>query len=165
MKKAELSLLQKQFRDAMSCMASATTVVTTNGPAGQGGITATAVCSITDTPPTVLVCVNQSGKMNSVFRKNKALCINILSAQQQDIAEHFAGMTGIEMSERFTLHPWVEGLHQLPVLEGALGNLEGIITQTQEIGTHSLFFVELGEIQSHTEKQALVYFNRNFHPL
>ncbi|HEV7910334.1 MAG TPA: flavin reductase, partial [Methylocella sp.] len=43
-----------RFRDAMSRVAAAVHIVTTNGPAGLAGITATSVASITDEPPMML---------------------------------------------------------------------------------------------------------------
>ncbi len=46
---------QQTFRDAMSCMGAAVNIITTDGPAGRAGFTASAVCSVTDTPPTLLV--------------------------------------------------------------------------------------------------------------
>ncbi|PVM08929.1 4-hydroxyphenylacetate 3-monooxygenase, partial [Salmonella enterica subsp. enterica serovar Anatum] len=45
-----------RFRDAMASLAAAVNIVTTAGHAGRCGITATAVCSVTDTPPSVMVC-------------------------------------------------------------------------------------------------------------
>ena len=45
-----------RFRDAMASLSAAVNVVTTAGEAGRCGITATAVCSVTDTPPSVMVC-------------------------------------------------------------------------------------------------------------
>lgn len=41
---------QQTFRDAMSCMGAAVNIITTDGPAGRAGFTASAVCSVTDTP-------------------------------------------------------------------------------------------------------------------
>ena len=48
------------FRDAMSLLTSAVSVVTTAGMADRHGFTASAVCSVTDTPPTLLVCMNKA---------------------------------------------------------------------------------------------------------
>lgn len=39
---------QQTFRDAMSCMGAAVNIITTDGPAGRAGFTASAVCSVTD---------------------------------------------------------------------------------------------------------------------
>ena len=55
-----------RFRDAMASLSAAVNVVTTAGEAGRCGITATAVCSVTDTPPSVMVCINANSAMNPV---------------------------------------------------------------------------------------------------
>ena len=57
-----------RFRDAMASLSAAVNIVTTDGPAGRCGITATAVCSVTDTPPTLLVCINRNSAMNPAFQ-------------------------------------------------------------------------------------------------
>lgn len=68
------------FRNAMSLLSSAVSVVTTAGLAGRYGFTASAVCSVTDTPPTLLVCMNQSSSSHMHFVENKILTVNVLSA-------------------------------------------------------------------------------------
>lgn len=50
MNKPQLTPIQQQFRDAMSSLSAAVNIITTNGRAGKCGLTATAVCSITDSP-------------------------------------------------------------------------------------------------------------------
>ena len=50
---------QAQFRDAMSRLGAAVHVVTMDGKAGKTGFMATAVCSVSDAPPTILVCINR----------------------------------------------------------------------------------------------------------
>lgn len=156
---------QQLFRNAMASMAAAVNVVTTNGKAGRSGITATAVCSITDSPPTIMVCINRNSQTNTTLKENQFLCVNVLSAEQLEIAKHFAGMTEVKMSDRFISHNWQEGVHQLPVLEGALANLQGKISKMSEMGTHTLFFVELTEINVKEKGNSLVYFNRAFHSI
>lgn len=49
-----------QFKDAMAQLATAVHIVTTSGETGQHGFTASAVCGVTDSPPTLLVCVNSN---------------------------------------------------------------------------------------------------------
>ncbi len=43
---------KQTFRDAMACVGAAVNIITTDGPAGMAGFTASAVCSVTDSPPT-----------------------------------------------------------------------------------------------------------------
>src|SRR5699024_11760152 len=92
-----------RFRDAMASLSAAVNIITTEGDAGQCGITATAVCSVTDTPPSLMVCINANSAMNPVFQGNGKLCVNVLNHEQELMARHFAGMTGMAMEERFSL--------------------------------------------------------------
>lgn len=153
------------FRDAMSQLASAVTIVTTNGEAGRCGMTASAVTSVTDSPPTILVCVNRSSRACAIFQKNSVVCINVLSAEQEEMAKHFAGMTDMEMCARFALDGWSDGNDGLPILEGALANLQGRITHTQEIGSHNVYMVSIDDISVNKDMNALVYFARLFHKI
>lgn len=158
--------IQQQFRNSMAKLAAGVNIVTTNGVAGKCGITATAVCSVTDTPPMIIVCINKNSEMNPVFRTNKRLCVNILSAEQLELAKHFAGFKGSCMDERFEWNVWHEtkDLAEPPSLKGALANLTGAIVDICDIGTHSIFWVELEEMQINEEQEhALVYFSRQFH--
>ncbi len=80
-----------RFRDAMASLSAAVNIITTEGDAGQCGITATAVCSVTDTPPSLMVCINANSAMNPVFQGNGKLCVNVLNHEQELMARHFAG--------------------------------------------------------------------------
>jgi hypothetical protein len=73
-----------QFREAMSRLGAAVHVVTTAGPAGKTGFTATAVCSVSDAPPTLLVCLHRRNHTGPILRENKVFCVNTLGAECDD---------------------------------------------------------------------------------
>lgn len=154
-----------RFRDAMANLSAAVNIVTTDGPAGRCGITATAVCSVTDTPPTLLVCINSNSAMNPVFKENGRMCINVLNHQQEEMARHFAGMTSVSMEERFRIEEWHCGMLGQPVLRNALTSLAGVIEQVQCIGTHQLYLVQIRQIVVNDAGNGLIYFKRHFHPV
>lgn len=156
---------QQLFRNAMAQLAAAVNIVTTRGDAGTCGLTATAVCSVSDAPPTMLVCINRNSETNAVFKANKRLCINICSAQQQELSCHFAGMTGMPMAERFALDGWEEGVLGQPMRTDALACLEGQVTEMSEVGSHSVLYVEIDNIILREPQEALLYFSRNFRTL
>jgi flavin reductase len=81
---------RQEFRDAMARLGAAVNIVTTDGAAGRGGITATAVCSVTDDPPTLLVCLNRTSPRSALFLANGVLCVNTLSAGQQAVSNAFS---------------------------------------------------------------------------
>ncbi|NDY93675.1 flavin reductase [Ideonella livida] len=154
------------FREGLSRLAGAVTVITTDGPAGPAGFTASAVCSVTDSPPTVLVCMNRSSHAHRFFTGNGVLCVNVLSAAQQEVSALFARREAT-MEQRFAQVPWCAGATGSPQLEGALVQLDGRITAIHEVGTHSVFIVELDQVRQ-PEAPApagLAYFNRGYHAL
>ena len=57
--------VEKQaYREAMARLGAAVNVITTDGPGGRAGFTASAVTSVTDTPPTLLVCANRTNDLS-----------------------------------------------------------------------------------------------------
>lgn len=157
--------MQTTFRNAMAQLSAAVNVITTAGPHGRAGLTASAVCSVTDTPPTLLACINRNSALHPVFLGNGRLCVNILPGHREELARQFAGMTGASMEERLAPDYWREGASGMPVLEDALASLEGKIALVQEMGSHSVMFVELEHIRLSTEQEGLAYFDRRFHRL
>lgn len=158
-------MAQTLFREAMSRLGSAIAVVTSDGPAGRCGLTASALCSVTDTPPTVLVCVNRGSALNAVMRANGVIGINLLGAGDAALSDTFAGRTGVPMAERFDAR-WIQGAAGAPLLRDAAAALEGRIAEVVERGTHSLLLVELSRIElGPGEVGGLVWFGRSYHGL
>ncbi len=155
---------RQNFRDAMASCAAGVHVITTDGAAGRYGITMTAVTSITDEPPTVMLCINRRAAIIPILSANRDLCINVLAATQQDVAEHFAGMTKLSPEERFEYHIWHRGSSGQLQVEGALAHLHGHIIAEHEVGTHQVFYVRIDEIKVYDSEPepALVYFRRRF---
>lgn len=131
---------QQTFRDAMSCMGAAVNIITTDGPAGRAGFTASAVCSVTDTPPTLLVCLNRGASVWPVFNENRTLCVNTLSAGQESLSNLFGGKTPME--HRFAAARWQTGVTGCPQLEEALVSFDCRISQVVSVGTHDILFCD-----------------------
>jgi flavin reductase len=152
------------FRNAMSRLGAAVSVISTDGPAGRFGFTATAVTSVTDTPPTLLVCMNRSSYANPHFKENGVLCVNVLAGDQQEISAVFAN-SKISPEERFARTTWETLKSGAPVMKEALVNFDCRIAAVHEVGTHSLFLCEVDAIKQADQSSGLVYFNRAYHAL
>ena len=157
---------RQSFRNAMARLGAAVTIVTTDGPGGRAGLTASAVCSVTDDPPMLLVCVNRSASALPALRANGVLCVNLLSASQQALSNRFAGMDGsATMEDRFARGAWLPGDSGTPLLEGAVASLECRIADIVEKGTHSVIFAEVQSVTFGPEGPALVWWGRDYHPV
>ncbi|WP_250529474.1 4-hydroxyphenylacetate 3-monooxygenase, reductase component [Caballeronia sp. ATUFL_F1_KS4A] len=160
---SDIDQVRKLFRQAMAHLGAAVNVITTTGTHGRCGITASAVCSVTDAPPTLLVCINRSSAMHAAFVNNRNVCVNVLPGHLEQIARHFAGLTQLSMDERFSLPVWDEGANGVPVLRDALASLQGTIVEAKEVGSHSVMFVQTTAIRVRDDGDSLIYFDRNFH--
>jgi flavin reductase len=126
------------FRDAMAGLGAAVNIITTDGTAGRTGCTASAVCGVTDEPPTLLVCINRASQNNAAMRENGRLCVNVLSADQKDVAMRFA-TRNLSLDERFAGATWQRLETGAPVLDGAVSALDCEIASLTEVGTHRSF--------------------------
>lgn len=148
------------FRDAMSLLTTAVNIITTEGSAGVHGFTASAVCSVTDTPPTLLVCMNQTSRSHGHFVENKTLSVNVLGAQHEPISNAFASK--LSSQERFEYGSWSQLKTGAPVLEDALVSFDCEIQDIQQVGTHSVFMCRVVAIRQSEQEESLVYFNRAY---
>lgn len=153
----------KQYRDAMSRLGAAVNVVTTDGPAGRFGFTASAVCSVTDAPATLLVCVNRASDSNEAVKRNGVLCVNTLAAGQQALSPIFGGAVE-DYAERFAAAQWCRMVTGAPVLEGALASFDARVVEAKEVGTHTVFFCAVEAVRAQPG-DALMYFARGYHTL
>lgn len=151
-----------QFRNAMALLGGAVTVITTDGPAGRFGFTASAVCSVTDVPPTLLVCMNRSSYSNAQFKANGTLCVNVLGGAHQALSGAFANKA-LSMEERFAATDWTVLESGAPVMQEALVNFDCLIAQVHEVGSHSIFYCQIQGIRHGAGDDGLVYFNRAYH--
>lgn len=161
----ELNAGQLDFRAAMAKLAAAVNLVTTDGPHGRVGITVSAVCSVTDDPPTIAVCVNRSSYTHDIFEANKRICVNVLGAEDEELALHFAGATKVPMDERFAWDVWDQDIDHVPVLRRSLVSIIGRIVGQSSWGSHSVWFVRVAQVLQREEADGLVYYRRRFHRL
>ncbi|WP_207951347.1 flavin reductase [Mannheimia granulomatis] len=115
-----------QFKDAMATLATAVHVVTTDGESGRHCFTASAVCSVTDSPPTLLVCMNSNARAYEHFVRNRVLMVNTLTAEQSHLSNLFA--SPLSQDERFAKATWTTLNTGSPMLKGALINFDCEIT-------------------------------------
>lgn len=155
------------FRDAIARVPSAVHVITTAGPAGRRGFTATAFASVSDDPATILVCLNRKSGQNEAFRANGVFAVNMMPADAAALADVFAGRGGIVGEERFAHGAWSVLLTGAPVLDGAPMALDCVLAEVVEMGTHAVMFgrvvaVRAIEAGSDQDQGVLIYRDRRY---
>jgi flavin reductase (DIM6/NTAB) family NADH-FMN oxidoreductase RutF len=152
----------KIFREAMSRLGAAVHVVTTAGPAGKTGFTATAVCSVSDAPPTILVCINRKSTGGPLMRENGVFCVNTLGADAEPLADMFAGRTGAQMEARFALGTWGTLATGAPALADAVVALDCRVIEVKAVASHYVIFGAVEAVQMGAGGPALVYHERAY---
>ncbi|GAJ92003.1 pyrimidine utilization flavin reductase protein F [Agrobacterium sp. SHOUNA12C] len=162
---ASLSLDERkqEYRDAMARLGAAVNIVTTDGPGGLAGFAATAVCSVTDSPPTLLVCLNRGSSAYPAVNANRVLCVNTLERSHEELSRLFGGKTPV--NERFEGASWSSLETGAPVLDDALISLDCRVKAISDGGTHDILICDVVAIRENDGGQALIYFDRRYHAI
>lgn len=125
----------------------------------------TAACSVSDDPPSLLVCLNRSNPNNEIFLKSGCFALNSLAAGHQSLASDFAGFGKIAGAERFSRAAWTTLATGAPVLSDALVAFDCRITDIKPVSTHLVLFGEVIGLHFGPQSEALIYLDRQFRAL
>jgi flavin reductase len=150
------------FRNAMSRLGAAVHVITTAGPGGKAGATATAVSSVSDAPPTLLMCLNRRSQTNPAVVENGVFCVNTLGDGGAEIADIFAGRTGVQGADRFAVGEWLVMATGSPVLASAVVAFDCRIVEVRSVASHNVFFGAVEMVRLGPSGPALVYHDRAY---
>lgn len=163
--------LRQDFIDAMSLCANSVCVVSTDGAAGLGGLTVSAMSSVSADPddqadgPTMLICVHANSTSLPVILKNGVFCINILGQGTEEIAEIFAGRHGIIGAARFEGVPNAPLVTGAPVFADALAAFDCTVLKAETIGTHHVIIGVVRAVTLSERSEPLIYHKRRFRAL
>ncbi|MCU1604343.1 MAG: flavin reductase domain protein FMN-binding protein [Modestobacter sp.] len=109
------------MRRAMGQFATGVTVITTvTGDAEPVGCTVSAFSSLSLDPPLVLVCIGRDRGVHGPLSAGPGYSVNVLARSQREIAYAFARPG----HDRFAGLPVREGRHGIPLIEGALAQIQ-----------------------------------------
>lgn len=148
----------EEFRGAMARLGAAATIVTTDGPMGRRGLTVSAVCSVTDAPPGLLVCANRRAAAHDALLANGAFCVNAPCHARADPAMRF-GRPGLAPDDRFAGACWSALVTDAPAPEGGSASLHRRVDHVRETGGHSVTFAEIAAIRLTDCAEGLVWFD------
>lgn len=147
---------QSAFKDAMSQLAAAVTIVTTGNAEEPHGTTVSAFMSLSLDPPMVLVSLGRTSSLLGLLSEGSSIGINVLSTEQDVLARRFAD----KAIDRFAGVQWsmVDGA---PQLAGNHTWVAGTVSQLIAAGDHVLVLVrvEATEVDSNCP---LLYWQREF---
>ena len=129
--------------------ASVCLITTLNEDGSRNGLTATAVCSLSASPPTLLCCLNRSSNSFAAIEKAGLFAVNVLSTDDRAIADHFA--TSLAGSDKFGLGEWTTLDTGAPVLASAIAAFDCKLVNVVAVGTHGVLIGEVQALALHPE--------------
>jgi flavin reductase len=145
----------EQFKAGMRALAGAVNIITSMNAGHRYGMTATAVCSATAEPPTVLACINTLATTHGAVTKSKAFCVNVLRSEDWALSTAFSGAQSGEA--RFKSRDWTRLATGSPVLIDALVCFDCRVVKSLSHGTHTIFLGEVEQVLLGKSGKPLLY--------
>ena len=150
------------FRGAMRHLAGGVSVIT----AGRGkeitGMTVTSVSSLSVDPPTLIVSINREASSWPLIKRLGVFGVNILTADQLDVAERFTGKGGLKGADRFAGAQWITGVSGVPLFVDALAAIECEAEDIVERHSHAIVIGRVLGIQLSSRTAALAYWQGQY---
>jgi flavin reductase (DIM6/NTAB) family NADH-FMN oxidoreductase RutF len=150
------------LRHAMRTWTSGVTIVTASHNGQAHGMTVSSFTSISLAPPRVLVSLRTSSRTYELVTVSGAFGVTILSAEQKDISERFAGRN-LDDEDRFEGLKTETLLTGSPLITGGLAWFDCRVEQIIPVGMNTVFIADVMEARYFGEGQPLTYFNRDYH--
>ena len=151
--------IEQKFIDVMRGFAATVNVVSSRKLDERQAMTASAVTSLSLSPPTILVCINKKAAIHEILELDNNFCINILNSEQQEIAEICSGKQEGEV--RFEAGTWLDDLGS-PFLYEAQSNIFCKCIETIDQLSHTIFLGEVLNIKNNKKRSPLIYLDGEF---
>jgi len=145
------------FRRAMRGLASGVTIISAGAGSARRGLTATSICSLSDDPPSVVVCIRKATETHRAILDSGAFSIQVLSTEHEIVAERFAGRHGLRAAAKFDRREWTTLPTGSSMLSGAVAFLECVVLTIADGISHSIFIGLVREVYVDTRREPLVY--------
>ncbi|MBP0614561.1 flavin reductase family protein [Jiella mangrovi] len=148
-----------RFRQGMRCLAGSVTVVAQQSAGGTlSGVTATAVCSLSAAPPSLIACINMTSVLAQGLVAGAPFSVNILSEHQEDIARAFGGQKGLSGRDRFIYGEWYRSDDGVPLLAAARATFECRVASFVDYGSHRAAIGLVRDVHMSDEADATLLF-------
>jgi len=150
-----------EFRRVLGHFATGITIVTTCGTDGHPtGLTVSAFCSLSLDPPQILVCVDHKSQSYPALRDGARFAVNFLGDVHEHVSRRFA-TTGMD---KFDGVAHTLSKHGVPLLDGALAQLECRAVSRHVEGDHTIL-VGLVEEARNGAGEPLLYYRGKYRRL
>jgi len=156
------NVIPADFRGAMRHLAGGVSVITAGRVRDITGMTVTSVSSFSVDPPTLIVSINRESSSWPLIKRHGCFGVNILTADQLDIAERFTGKGGFKGADRFAGAEWTASASGVPLLVGALASIDCEVEDIVERHSHAIVIGRVLDVQASTRTAALAYWQGRY---
>lgn len=149
-----------EFRRAMRSLAAGVTIITTAIGTRAFGMTATAVTSLSMSPPSLSIAVNRSASIYPALLERKAFRLNILRDTDAEFCRAFSSASG---PDRFEHGAWEEDDNGLPMLLGAQATIACTLGPKLEFGSHAIIVGQVVAVSAAEDVAPLLYLDGAYH--
>lgn len=156
------SAMNSRFRSVLGHFTSGIVVVT--GIAPDGGPVGMAVGSFTSVsldPPLVGFLPAKSSSTFPRLRPSGSFCVNVLSAEQQDLCRTFSA----SHAEKFAGVGWQSAPSGSPILDGVVAWIDCDIEQVSEAGDHYFVLGRVRGLCAFPDREPLLFFKGGYREL
>jgi flavin reductase (DIM6/NTAB) family NADH-FMN oxidoreductase RutF len=151
-----------EFRGAMRHLTGGVSVITTGRGKDISGMTVTSVASLSVEPPALIVSINRAASSWPLLKRYGSFGVNILTADQIEIAERFTGKDGLKGAERFAGAEWTTRASGVPLLVGALAAIDCEVEDIIERHSHAIVIGRVLDVELSGRSAALAYWQGRY---
>ena len=156
--------IRAAFLQGMSRAVATVNIVTTDGAAGQAGVTVSAMSSVSadGSAPTLLVCVHHLNPAADLLLRNGRFAVNVLREDQSFLSDVFAGRLKHALGDdKFSCANWTAMGNGTPRLADPLVAFGCDVISSETVGTHRVIFGAVREVHL-DDGRPLIYTNRHY---
>lgn len=147
------------FRRVMGSWLSGVSIVSSMADDQPFGLTCSAICSVSMTPPMLLACINSSSATLAAIIEAGAFTVSVLDTESRTVSEMFAGRG----HEQFACISWHRGhCTGMPVLAAALAYAECTVHHVSEAGDHTIVVGKVLDGAADHTRDPLGYWRTNY---
>lgn len=146
------------FRRVRGRIASGIAIITARDGHQDVGMTVSTLCSVSLSPPLILVCVDRQASMHDLLVQHPKLGVSIVATEHEAHSRRFADRNAIQ---RFDGVPFTRGKSMVMLLDDAMAHLECQLVRHHEAGDHTIFIAEV-ERGALGEGRPLLYFRGGY---
>ena len=151
-----------EFRGAMRHLTGGVSIITAGRGDDISGMTVTSVSSLSVDPPSLIVSINRAASSYQLIKRHGVFGVNILTADQLDIAERFTGKGGLKGAERFAGAEWTTRASGVPLLVGALTAIDCEVEEVIERHSHAIVIGRVLDVVASQRTAALAYWHGEY---